>query len=80
MTRIAGYRLQGMGCREEKHFTVFVSSVNNADSVIQVVPSGAPSHCHPELVSDLGFVPIEGRVHNLGRAAKDGSSQRRAGP
>jgi len=51
MTRIAGYRLQGMGCREEKHFTVFVSSGNNADSVIQVVPSGGPTHCHPELVS-----------------------------
>ena len=37
-----------MGCREEKHFTVFVSSGNNADTVIQLAPSGAPSPCHPD--------------------------------
>jgi len=30
-------------------------SRNNAESVIQVVPSGGPTHCHPEFSSGSGF-------------------------
>ena len=73
-----------MGCREEKHFTVFVSSGNNADTVIQLAPSGAPSPCHPDNApgqdldsfSDVSLIVIPNLVRDpvLILSAHSGSS------
>ena len=45
--------MQGMGSREKSHCNV--SSRKNADAVSQVMPSEAPTRCHPELDSGSGF-------------------------
>ena len=37
-----------------------------------------PLHVIPNLFRDLGVDLIQGRVHDLGRATKDGSFQRKA--
>jgi len=50
--------ITGYGVSRREELTVLVSSVNNAETVTQVATSGAPSHCHPELVSGSGFDPL----------------------
>ena len=47
--------ITGYGVSKREELTVLVSSRNNAESVIQVVSSGGPTHCHPELVSGSGL-------------------------
>jgi len=49
MTRGAGYRLRGMGSREEKRQSI--QGFNANEEVIPTAAFGSPSTCHPELVS-----------------------------
>ena len=48
-TRRAGYRLQGMGSREENRQSI--QGFNATEEVVRTAVCGSPSQCHPELVS-----------------------------
>jgi len=60
----------GSGVSRREELTLWAFSCNNGESVIQVVPSGGATHCHPELVSGSGFDLISAqRVFLLKRSA-----------
>jgi len=58
MTRRAGYRLQGMGPREENRQSI--QGFNATEEVVRAAVCGSPSLCHPGL--DPGSVL---RTNNL---------------
>ena len=47
MTRSAGYRLQGLGSREENRQSV--QGFNATEKVVRAAVCGSPSLCHPGL-------------------------------
>ncbi|CCU84112.1 conserved hypothetical protein [Mesotoga infera] len=53
MTRRAGYRLKGMGSREEN--LQLIQGFNASEEVIPTSALGSFSLCHPELVSGSRF-------------------------
>ncbi len=55
MTRSAGYRLQGLGSREENWQSI--QGFNATEEVVQAAVSGSPSLCHPGL--DPGSAPLK---------------------
>ncbi|RLL89207.1 hypothetical protein Y696_03875 [Mesotoga sp. H07pep.5.4] len=61
MTRSAGYRLQGLGSREENWQSI--QGFNATEEVVQAAVCGSPSPCHPELVSGSGFDFISAAAH-----------------
>ena len=53
MTRRAGYRLRGMGSREENRQSI--QGFNATEEVVPTSVCGNPSLCHPGLDPGLGF-------------------------
>ena len=76
MTRRVGYRLQGMESREENRQSIQVSTQLRKLSRHDFLK--LPLLVIANLFRDLGVDLILGRVHDLGRATKDGSCQRPA--
>jgi len=64
MTRRAGYRLQGMGSREENRQSI--QGFNATEEVVRAAVCGSPSLCHPELVSGSALVKTVAGGSGLG--------------
>ena len=63
MTRSAGYRLQGLGSREENWQSI--QGFNATEEVVQAAVSGSPSLCHPGLDPGSGFLKTMAEVSGL---------------
>ena len=63
MTRSAGYRLQGLGSREENWQSI--QGFNATEEVVQAAVSGSPSLCHPGLDPGSGFSKTMAEVSGL---------------
>jgi len=68
MTRRAGYRLQGMGSREENRQSIQVSMQLRKLSPHDILK--LPLLVIPNLFRELGVDLIQGRVHDLGREVR----------
>jgi len=67
MTPSTGYRLQGMGSREENRQSI--QGFNATEEVIQAAIRGSPSLCHPGLVSGSALESVvRGQWSEVGRA------------
>ena len=63
MTQSAGYRLQGLGSREENWQSI--QGFNATEEVVQAAVSGSPSLCHPGLDPGSGFLKTMAEVSGL---------------
>ncbi len=69
MTRRAGYRLQGMGSREENR--QLIQGFSATEEVVRAAIRGSPSLCHPELVSGSALLKTVAGGSGLGVGKSD---------